>query len=1120
MREESKCPHLQASSSSRTTPALDNDCLRHAETTVRTRLWTALHREQLLVDPTSSEVAEDIAAIQSRDSAPAEQLRALAQRGYLRVKATNVDRACAEIADGVTGLARARAGIDARWKGTHRATKPAAPFSLLIEAMRRRCTPGDASASAMLARCEQLVCEGHPAHPAAKTSLGIGDAWPQVLPEQAEHISLRVCAVRRHLTTATGESIIRSLRTYLPKLWQELAEDMAARHLTEEEYDLIPVHPFQWSRVINQEFSEEITRGDIVLLDTVASAEPLMSVRTVRVCDGVGSMHMKLALEVQLTGAVRGISAGAVAAADIGEIIGRILRVDTGFIPRTNDDQPGFSVARDVAAIRFQSDTGIRARCLGAVLREDPAGELDEVAMPVATLLATNPLTGRRVFEDLLEEYGISQADWAVALGKLLFVPVAALLARWGIALEPHPQNTVVVVRNGLPHRVVVRDVGGCRLLADGPLNYLPGASELLDRLSGTALVEQDVLRLVDKVFYPLVANLYRHLFQDGSDERMHGRMAGLLAAEYWRTRASKLGHDGLVKRVFGRLLGEQLPVKRVLAMRLTGSVTEQDYVYEPNPLSAPELLTDSFLTEKVHLFYGWAQAHVWAKVRKAAQEEALDSASLEALRGDIANATRNLAVVRHQVQERAGSTMGTYWQLLRGLPVHAAMVTADSLGISGHNVHPLAKLRRGFTLEESVAYGSEAQAAVDLRFIAVSYELVEFSSAGNYKQFLDAHFPEHIRYVRQFLTRGNVTAQKAHEFVVLPVHPWQLEHVIVPAYSEEIAAGGIVIIPQLTLASWPTVSLRTLIPHAPSALGKRPFIKCAVDVVLTSTRRSISQESALGTPRVAGMVCRALADVQAHYGASPRVRAIPELCGAACARGLKAQGSADAGAEKARQRGLSVLIRDDAANYLAEGEIAISASALRGHEGVIPSPLADLVFFRDYVFDLVSTVLPLMFYKGIALEQHLQNTMVRIDITGSTPLYRGLLLRDFSGLRAWRPRLASWCPDSPFEPHALTLTNDYEEFLNKGFYACMFGNIDGIVDELVIAQGRDRAELWRVVSEEIQRYLDSAPQPIPSEDIRRLRGATLRRKGFLSMGLSAEGCDIYVEVPNPLVAG
>ncbi|WP_143144407.1 IucA/IucC family protein, partial [Corynebacterium diphtheriae] len=390
-------------------------------------------------------------------------------------------------------------------------------------------------------------------------------------------------------------------------------------------------------------------------------------------------------------------------------------------------------------------------------------------------------------------------------------------------------------------------------------------------------------------------------------------------------------------------------------------------------------------------------------------------------------------------------------------------------------------------------------------------------STTADCVQLIAHHFPQHIAYARTHLHEHGLDADS---YAIIPVHPWQLEHVIREAFAEDIADHTMVPIPNIAIAAHPTISLRTLVPHAPTSSRTRPFIKCAVDVTLTSTRRSISQDSALGTPRVAGLVATALEQLRRETNVQPRAVVVPELSGLALSRDERSEGIDDS-FRKTRQRGLSVLLRADATAYLAPGEIAMSACALRGHEGVVPSPLRDIneEFFDDYVYDLMSTVLGLMMVKGIALEQHLQNTLVRIDLSGKIPVYRGIMLRDFSGLRAWAPRLQQWASDQVFEPGAITLTDDHEEFVNKGFYASVFGNLDGIVDEYSQARGVDAQSLWERVHVQINRFVQEAAGMLPAVDMGWMRRETIRRKGFVSMSLQGSSADIYVEERNPLAA-
>lgn len=1092
-----------------------------AEAEIRMRLVQALHAEHLLKEGEKARAL--VREITSAEDCPSQILRRLAEADLLTERANNLDRACDEIADSVRGLARARSGVVRRW-GSPRA---GAGYSDFVQALyeKARDRSGQATVSAALASAEQMVCDGHPASPAAKTSLGVGDLADDVLPELVEHITLRFAAVASDEVESIGLASLAAIQQELPKLGERIADEVRKRGLVD--YVVIPVHPFQWDNVICREFSEEISRGTIVLLDTTAQAEPLMSVRTVRLSDKSGAMHIKLALEVQLTGAIRGISAGAVVAPVVSQAIVKLLRLDTGFNPRTREDEPAFSVAEDIAAVRWHADDGLRAHCFGAVLRRDPAAGLENiaenpgsvVAMPVASLIARNPLSARSVVADLLTDLGDTPEvvrQWFERLATVLFVPSISLAARWGIALEPHPQNTVVVLEDGWPVRAIVRDLGGCRVWKDGPL----GHGNLASLLQGTALLSISPEQTIDKVIYPLVANLLGNLLtsaelSEAARDDICTRIAEAVADEHHRTAVAHLEvpRDG-IQRAYTRVLGKTLPRKRVLAMRLSGAVTEQDYVPEANPLFHPGIGDTEHLRDRVTPWLPWARRETETRIEKAAREEGLDSSDLDVLDDDIANAIENLALVRGQVGRRTCQQNETLWNLARSMAPWQASLAADSYAISGHNVHPLSKLRRGFSLKESAGYGPEAGLAVDLRLCAVRRDLVSLSEGLDIEPFdhhFARHFPEHVEYASDYLRQARVGG----DFVLVPLHPWQAHHVIPSAFAEDQRRGDIVVIPMLTLAARPTVSLRTLVPHAPGASGNRPYLKCALDVTLTSTRRSVSQASALGTPRVARLVSRAVQALDAEDGLHPNVSVVPEVAGVAWA------GTAES--SSTQRRGLSALIRDDVAGYLRDGEIAISASALRGHCGELPRPLVDvpMEFFDRYAYDLVATVFGLMFFHGIALEQHLQNTMVKFDLSAETPEYRGLILRDFSGLRVLENRVRQRHGDEAleaFDARAMTLTEDYDEFMNKGFYAGIFGNLSGIVSELSDIHALPEQELWDRVNAQVRRVLRDSVLPIPKQDVAWIGRDTIRKKGFLTMGIRGEG-DVYIDQPNPIAS-
>ena len=248
---------------------------------IRDRLLTALVEEKLLTDPAIVNYAPDD---------PGDILQFV--RPYLTVDVSNFDRTLAELTDSVSGLERARAGVERRYKN--------------------RTTLGN---------MEQLIWEGHPKHPCAKTSLGLGSDGYKYLPEQSETIPLKFLAVREHLTQHTGQPVLTALpEPVSTQLQAELPQG----------FTVVPVHPWQLEHAVQLD-------NDIRLLSTTIDVEPLMSVRTLR----YHNIDIKTSVNFQLTGAIRGISDTAIAGPIIATEATKLLD-STAIAPYTDNDEPAF----------------------------------------------------------------------------------------------------------------------------------------------------------------------------------------------------------------------------------------------------------------------------------------------------------------------------------------------------------------------------------------------------------------------------------------------------------------------------------------------------------------------------------------------------------------------------------------------------------------------------------------------------------------------------------------------------------------------------------------------------------------------------------------------------------
>ncbi|WP_328474084.1 IucA/IucC family siderophore biosynthesis protein [Actinoplanes sp. NBC_00393] len=382
-----------------------------------------------------------------------------------------------EIAESVANLALARAA----------ATPPDLP------------APGDPDS---LGKIEQMLVDGHPLHPCCRTRTGMSVA--DVLAYAPEH-----------------RPVIRLRRLRVPaEKWHGTAQPV------------LYAHPWQAPRL--QARYPWLTSAGVT-----RPVRPLMSLRTVAPVSG--GPHIKTAVDIQMTSAVRTVSPAAV---HNGPRLSALLTRLTADLP--------LDVLTETAAGAVITEHGPDRR-LAFLTRQAPRLGPGETAIPLG-VLATAPVLQKTV-DDPYTFMGL--------LGSVLFAPLARVLDR-GVALEAHGQNTLIVLAEGRPVRSLYRDLGGVRVDATrhrdlGLIGDLPtdDPAELRTKLAAAAL---------GATALQLITALARH--------------RGAEPGKLWRILAEAL-HDT------GPLLTDPLPIKATTAMRLATDPLADQWTHLPNPMAA-----------------------------------------------------------------------------------------------------------------------------------------------------------------------------------------------------------------------------------------------------------------------------------------------------------------------------------------------------------------------------------------------------------------------------------------------------------------------------------------------------------------------------------------------------
>ncbi|HEV2781564.1 MAG TPA: IucA/IucC family siderophore biosynthesis protein [Actinophytocola sp.] len=250
-------------------------------------------------------------------------------------------------------------------------------------------------------------------------------------------------------------------------------------------YVWLPVHPWQWDEVVEPLYAAELAAGRIVPLGEAPDRyRAQQSIRTFVNVDRPDRFDVKLPLSILNTMVYRGIPTELAEAAPPSTRWLHAIRDADPFLRDTcRVILPG-----EVAAVAVRHPVLARidgvpyryTQLLGALWREPLAPQLEpgERARTLAALLHVDPAGGSLAAE-LVRRSGLAADAWLRRLLAAFLPPILHYLYRYGLAFNPHGENTVVIFdERDVPVRVAVKDfVDDMKLLTSD----LPGYAGLPD---------------------------------------------------------------------------------------------------------------------------------------------------------------------------------------------------------------------------------------------------------------------------------------------------------------------------------------------------------------------------------------------------------------------------------------------------------------------------------------------------------------------------------------------------------------------------------------------------------------------------------------------------------------
>lgn len=425
----------------------------------------------------------------------------------------------------------------------------------------------------------QSILNGHPKILLNKGRIGWGSGdLEKFAPESQTTFQLHWIAVEQSLARASG----LGHKTLL----LESMGAAEAEKLSLPGFVTLPVHPWQWERVIRLHFAGEIAEGKIRHFGAAGDEyRPQISLRTLSNASRPGKMDIKLPLTILNTSAIRGIPAKYTEVAPaLSAAIARICAEDsilTGANATALRDPAGVSVAHPV----FAQVAGAPYRYheqLGAIWRECAHLAEGENSLMTGALFHQDS-EGHSLIGALIRRSGLQPEDWLKLYFEKVVVPLYHLQLRYGIGLVAHGQNVVLRLKNHAPAGVFLKDFQGDLRITNqenpSRREYLGDLEAKLDRLPPHYLIHDlltghflTVLRFVSAVLEE----------QDGFPEReFYGVLADVLEAYHAKV---PVGAEGT------NLLAEK--VARVVLNKVRFSIGYSDSAERPVPMVAEELIS------------------------------------------------------------------------------------------------------------------------------------------------------------------------------------------------------------------------------------------------------------------------------------------------------------------------------------------------------------------------------------------------------------------------------------------------------------------------------------------------------------------------------------------------
>lgn len=341
----------------------------------------------------------------------------------------------------------------------------------------------------------QTVLTGHPKILLSKGRVGWTASHRSLYsPESAKPFQLFWIAVKKGQLSAPFKAQLLE-ECFDTNAHSEFLKHLASTDISLENFDLMPVHPWQWDRYIETQFVGEIAKGLIVPLGLHGDLyRPQTSIRTLSNISRPERMDVKLPLSILNTSCIRGLPSRYVTIGEaVSEKLEDLCRSDEKLQNVRILKEKGGMVYEHPALKKIKEAPYRYHELLGSVFRESAQGKMssDEKAILTAALFHQDD-KGETLVNEYIRLSGKTCEEWLKAFFEVTLLPLLHLQTEYGVGLVAHGQNIVLILKENFPTGMILKDFhGDLRLLDKLPARgeAFFGAFSTLTRLPAHYLI-------------------------------------------------------------------------------------------------------------------------------------------------------------------------------------------------------------------------------------------------------------------------------------------------------------------------------------------------------------------------------------------------------------------------------------------------------------------------------------------------------------------------------------------------------------------------------------------------------------------------------------------------------